>query len=204
MPTVVIAGTGTTTVSGAGETRAVRYQPWLFAIGDSKTAGDEWKEYLRVTPTPPSWLVVDGGVVGRTVATTADNIAAMVTTNAGITEAPLALVNLGVNEMGALPSQGTWVADYLEIIDALAAQWPTVRVYLMRPWRQGFDTDSDTLASWITGIVASRPAIAALGPDERVWLKGADNGATNTLDGIHYSAAGEVAAAAAWAAVLWP
>jgi lysophospholipase L1-like esterase len=117
------------------------------------------------------------------------------------------LLNLGVNDLGftapgSLPNQTTWQNNYIAIIDALNAQWPSVPIYLMKPWKQGFDANCDTLAGWIDNVIAARPAAAFAGPDERTWLKSGDNGATRTSDGVHYSAAGHTECAAQWKTTL--
>ena len=111
------------------------------------------------------------------------------------------LINLGVNDFGVL-TDPTWTADMLTTIDAIHSKWIGAQVYLMRTWKRGFDSDANTYATSIANIVAARPSFVHLGPDEAVWLKGSDNGATNTTDGIHYSAAGEAACVTAWRAVL--
>jgi len=109
----------------------------------------------------------------------------------------------GANDWsGGLPAEVTWEADYEAILDAIHAKWPTVRVYIMRPWDRGHDADAAIVSGWITTIQTARSSFVTVGPDEAVWLKGADNGATMTTDGVHYSAAGNAEAAIQWQAVL--
>lgn len=141
------------------------------------------------------------GVNGQTVATAAASISS---TLASITTEPTGvLLNWGANDMGAaLPSQATWETNLTTIVDAVNAKWPSVKVYIMRPWRRGEDADSDTLAGWIANVQAARPSFVVIGPDERVWLKGADDGVTMTTDGVHYSVAGNVEAAKQWRAAM--
>lgn len=103
------------------------------------------------------------------------------------------LLNWGVNEMASLPTEATWAASYYTVLDAIHAKWPDAKCYLTRPWKQGFDAQAATLNGWITTIVAARSTFAFVGSDEAVWLKAADDGATNTTDGVHYSAAGHTA-----------
>lgn len=110
------------------------------------------------------------------------------------------LFNLGVNDFGAATEAG-WKADVQYIAAAVHARWPQALFYLMRPWKQGHNATADTYAGWIADIVAGC-SYCRSGPDERSWLKGADDGATNTTDGIHYSAAGQAAAAAQWKTTL--
>lgn len=112
----------------------------------------------------------------------------------------IVLYNIGVNDFG-LVTEADWIADVEAAADACKTRWPACLFYIMRPWKQGFDANADTFAGYIDTIIAAR-SFCRLGPDERSWLKGGDNGATNTVDGIHYSAAGQTACAAQWKTVL--
>lgn len=115
----------------------------------------------------------------------------------------VALINIGVNDFsGALPDQTAWQNAMLSLIDRISYRWPDSAIYIMRPWARGFDTRADTMAGWIDNVIAARPTRAALGPDERVWLKGADDGATMTTDGTHYSAAGNAEVVEQWLTTL--
>lgn len=129
----------------------------------------------------------------------------VITDLAGIPNRPeplYALLNWGVNEMAGLPAEATWESYYYTILDAIHAKWPNTKCYIMRPWKVGYDAQAATLNGWITTIVAARSTFAYVGPDEAVWLKAGDNGATNTSDGVHYSTAGHAAAVTAWLTVL--
>jgi lysophospholipase L1-like esterase len=114
------------------------------------------------------------------------------------------LFNLGANDMAALPAEAVWEADALYIIDALKVKWPSVKVYLMRPWtRPAGMATANTLAGWIATVVAARAGVAYSGPDERVFLENGDDGATYMVaDGIHPNAAGYALTAAQWKTVL--
>lgn len=112
------------------------------------------------------------------------------------------LSNFGANDVAALPAEATWKADYLAIIDAFVAKWPTAKFLITRPWRRGYAAECNTIAGWIDDIVAARPGVAFVGDDERVWLENGDDGATMTIDGTHYSSAGQLAGAAAKRAAL--
>lgn len=95
-----------------------------------------------------------------------------------------------------------WKANYQAIIDTIHARWPSVLIYLTRPWRSTGGTHWDDIAGYIDDLVAANPTFVFVGDDERVWVKGADNGATMTTDGVHYSAAGEAEAVLQKKAVL--
>lgn len=99
-------------------------------------------------------------------------------------------------------AKATFQAAYWAIIDAAHVKWPTAKVYLMSPWKQGNDNASATMAGWITEIVAARPGVAFQGPNESVWLKASDNGVKETMDGIHYSETGNLLCAQQWQALL--
>lgn len=207
--TTTFSGTATSTFRGAG-TSTVQSLEWLMLLGDSKTAAKTWPDtlYVALGRTAPlrSWTYVNGGVAGTTVATTA---AAIVATLASMPSQSSAihlkvLINFGANDVGSMLSEAVWEANYQTILDAAKAKWPSASIYLMRPWRQGFNTECDTLATRIGHLVAAHPTYVFVGPDERIWLKGSDDGATMTSDGIHYTAAGLAEAAVQWAAVLWP
>lgn len=140
---------------------------------------------------------------GETVAAAATRVIGVLAQRPATPEPLYVLMNWGVNEqIAGLPAEATWETNYYTILDAINAKWPNAKCYLMRPWAQGQDADADTMAGWIATVVTARSAFANLGPDERVWLKGADNGATNTSDGVHYSAAGQTAAVTAWLSTL--
>jgi len=114
------------------------------------------------------------------------------------------LTNWGANDFTVLPTETAWKANYQMIIDAVRVKWPTALVYLSKPWSRGNDTNADTLAGWIDDLVAANPGVAFVADDERVWLKGADDGATMTTDGVHYSAAGLAEKTVQAKAVIWP
>jgi hypothetical protein len=110
------------------------------------------------------------------------------------------LVNATVNSIGAVGLQ--WQTDLAYIVDAMHTKYPSALVYIAKPWRQGYDAQCDTLAGYIDTIIAARAGWAFAGHDERVWLKGADDGATMTYDGIHYTAVGNTEAASQWQTAL--
>jgi lysophospholipase L1-like esterase len=182
---------------------------WL-AYGDSKTQRYEWEPLLR-TNVPaldaPMWTsTAMWGALGRAGATVASMKALVDGDLLYMPKTPAPdylLFNLGVNDIGAgLPAEAVWEANVLYIIDAFRVRYPNVKVYLMRPWYRAHLAEANTLAGWIDVIVAARPGIAFVGPDERVWMAGNDDGATMTTDGTHYSAAGNAECARQWQTVL--
>jgi lysophospholipase L1-like esterase len=211
-----LSGSGTTTFVGLTRTSAIGpivQARWILMLGDSKTAfhGDEyghWQDTLMASLSTSVVAVTyqNKGIGSVTVASYTPQVAGLLV---GLPEGdPVAvLINLSVNDslVGPMPTQAAWTANYLTIIDLLRARWPRVPIYVMRWWSRlnTAPTDADVAAGWIAALLGQR-ADLYLGPDERVFLKGADDGATMTYDGIHQNAAGMTATAAAWQAVLWP
>lgn len=143
------------------------------------------------------------GTPGSTVMGWASSITPTIDTHPTQQASVMVGVQLGVNDIYfGTGSEATWKTHYLAIIDAITSRWPCAQVYLAYPWLRGYDSDAATVHGWIDDIIAARPGVAFAGPDEAVWLKGGDNGVTNTTDGIHISAAGQTAATAAWLAAM--
>jgi lysophospholipase L1-like esterase len=228
-PTTTISGSGTSTITGAGkQTTAAPSIRWILLMGDSKTAPnpnrpDVGSDQTWAVPLvaslasvrPGTWRYYNAGVGSVTVATYLSGIAvrfsAAIDSSLGFAapfpatgDIPAAvLINLGINDafLGQVTSQATWQANYLAIIDYVRAKWATAPIYVMRWWARNLGTDADTMNGWIPALIALR-SNCFLGPDERVFYKGADDGVTNTYDGIHQNTAGHLATAAAWMAVL--
>ena len=180
-------------------------------LGDSKSLStNTWPAALTsllYTVSGLHWTLANQAVGGETVAQAAAIIDAKLTamnvTNANESDIRV-LANWGANDVSTLPAEATWKANYATIIDAVVAKWPTAKVYLVKPWRRGEAADCNTLAGWIDDLVALYPGVAFVGHDERTWLEGGDDGATMTTDGVHYSTAGQAAAAAQWEAIIHP
>lgn len=191
---------------------------WI-SYGDSKTFGASWQatlynranlaaypsrqlDWAVLTPTPTT-NAAHAGILARNGSTVA-SMKALVDADLAAMSGPSVskvLFNLGANEVGTV-AEATWEANVLYILDAFRAKWPSVEVYIARPWRRGFDADCDDIAAWIDVVVAAR-SFAHLGPDERVTIKAGDDGATNTWDGVHYSVpVGATAWAEAWKTTL--
>lgn len=141
-------------------------------------------------------------VGGATVASRAGTIAADIAALGPIQNLTHALVNLGANDVGGVLVEATWKANLAAILDAMNGAWPNAKVYVMRPWRRGYATECDSLATWIGDVLATRGTWAFVGPDERVFLENGDNGVTYTVDGVHPNAAGYTLTAAQWKTVI--
>lgn len=173
----------------------------MLAIGDSKTDGDPWVDYL-ITSLGAGWseFTPRMGYAGYGVASVS---AAVIAALAPQAAPPVAvLINVGANDIGTLPAEATWKTYLRSMLNHLIVTCANARLYIATPWRRGYAADCDTLATWIADVIGGYGSNVLAGMDERVWLEGGDDGATMTTDGIHYSVAGEVAAAAAWAAVI--
>lgn len=115
------------------------------------------------------------------------------------------LFNLGSNDAAGIPTnptQAEWEADIGYILDAMRVKWPSVKVYMMRPWRRNYNANCDTMAGWIDNVISTRATWAILGPDERVFLENGDNGVTYTVEGVHPNPAGYALTAAQWQTAL--
>lgn len=183
-------------------------QASFFAYGDSKVltaSGGIWVEHLvhDASLAGPRAVVqspAKNGVSGSTVAIRQGTIDSDLS---GLTGTPTHILsNLGANDAASLPAEATWKANYLYILDAMHTKWPGATIYVTRPWRRNYGANCNTLAGWIADIVAARTSFLRLGDDERVWLEGGDDGATNTSDGTHYSAAGVLVAATQRQAIM--
>jgi lysophospholipase L1-like esterase len=112
-------------------------------------------------------------------------------------------INLGVNDwVSGLPNETTWKANYQTIIDAVHAKFADAKIYIVKPWSRNHNSDAVTVAGWIDDIIAANSGVVFAGHDESGWLKGADDGATMTSDGVHYSTAGNAECISQWETVL--
>jgi lysophospholipase L1-like esterase len=169
--------------------------------GDSKAAWGYVPQYLQpMLPTGTNAVKVDGFHLSGNTST---QIAARAAADAEAkkTNPPIKImVSAGANNMsGNLAGLTT---DFGAIADALRGVYSTVLVYFSIPWVRNFDAQADVAAQAITDACSTRVGWCFAGTDERVLLKGSDNGSTNTADGVHPSAAGSAALAASWKAIL--
>lgn len=191
----------------------------VLTYGDSKTVQsvggsnnqDIWQDRLvlvnkcRVSLNMNTGTYKPGSIAdnGKTVLTRQDTVDADLAATLGTPDA--ILFNLGSNDAFfgiTWPDyEINWKADLAYIWDAMHTKWPNARIYYTEAWRQGFDSESDTLAGWYATVAAGRDYVH-LCDNERSWVKGADDGATMFWDGIHFSKAGIVEKARLAAACL--
>jgi lysophospholipase L1-like esterase len=145
------------------------------------------------TPTGTGFLARGGATIASQQALIDADLATM--TAAGNIWIRSIIVNFGANDVSSLPAEATWKANLDYVLDALHVKYPNASVYVTRPWRRGFAAECNTLATWIAAELVARSTWAFVGDDERVWLEGGDDGATMSVDGIHYSTAGQAVAA---------
>lgn len=136
---------------------------------------------------------------GQSTTTIAGTVAADIASHAANVPREV-LISMGSNNICA--GAPTFEADYATILDAINAAWPSARVFVTKSWIRNYDACADIHATAVDTVLSTRGAFAFVGPDERVILKGADNGATNTVDGVHASPAGSAALAAEWMTLL--
>lgn len=112
------------------------------------------------------------------------------------------LLNIGANDIAGGTSQAAFEASSLSALDKINAALPNATVYMAKPWWGSYgDAAANQMAGWIDNVVAARLFVVN-GHDERVWLKGSDNGATMTTDSAHYSAAGQTECKNQWLTIL--
>lgn len=157
-------------------------------MGDSRTDGDAWVLTLLQSLPPIYWWKESpsryAGAWGIA------NLESYV--NANLANEPIqskyVLLNIGSNDLDDSPVEAIWKASMLSILNSILIWSPDAKVYISKPWRQGYDTEADTMAGWIDDIIVLQ-SNAYLADDERVWFK--PDVATLSDDGIHYNAAGQ-------------
>lgn len=165
---------------------------WNWIEAPLRCAGSGRQSFGTSTTYLPSWLATNGTAVPVHI-----------------------LVNLGVNDVngdsGDVLGDGTgnaWKGWMGTICDLCHSNYPTSKMYLMRVWKRN-DTNNYTAKlnliddTLLPQVISSRPW-CFLGPDERVFLQGSDNGTNETTDGLHPSTLGQSLTANAWKAVVFP
>lgn len=181
------------TYTWAGTTHNV----WI--VGDSKSVN-----YPTYNINSPTHHFVDApaqyAVAGASVNNLRTQIDATLATYSDTPE--FVLMNAGVNDTSGPTDQTSFENDYKYMLDAIHTKWPSAQCYLMRVWRRDFDTNCDTISGYINNVVTARSSFTHAGPDERVWMKSNDNGATYTDDGVHPNYAGLLESGAQWRSVM--
>lgn len=185
------------------------YTPRYFAgLGDSKTAAHRYQMTLRSLlygSTGQQWAEIeDLSISGYTAALWATGIDAAL---AGITAVPeFILYNLGANEAddATLPTETAWKDNVRYIWRAIHTKWSSCPIYVARIWRQGQDADCATLNGYLDDLIAEEEfeTYVYAGPDESIFLKGDDDGASNTNDGLHPNTEGYALTATQWHSAL--
>lgn len=171
------------------------------ALGDSKSIGycaDFESLFFSPTTNCQSLKNSASGYSTHTYKGVIDTVIANISAADPWMTPTFALLQLGTNDLGAMPLEADCISDYQYILDALNTKWSGIQCYLTKPWWTGHDTEENTYAGWVDTIVASR-AFAHVGIDERVVIKPYAN---LTDDGKHPNAAGYAAEAAAWKTLL--
>lgn len=173
--------------AGDSKTWLNLYQPTLTALLNTAT-GQRWRD---IYPRP----AYNGQTLAQLVAHLSADIAAL---NEGTPT--YWLLNVGANDVVSLPAEATWKANLRTYLQTVHTALPDCLIYIMQVWRRNEAADCDTLDGWIVDVVAEAEFLsyAFVGPDERVFLEGGDDGVTNTSDGIHPNAAGAILTAQAW------
>ena len=176
------------------------YKSWL-AIGDSKSQyGDSvggWQQLLLTalhTAEPSSrWVYINRGISSKHVAWYSANIDDQLSTIPDDMQQDYIFLNFGPNDWKVtMPDETTWKTQYQYIIDACHTKFPTAIIYITKPWQRGHDADAVTMGGWIDDLIAANSTIMFLADDETGWLEGGNDGATMTLDGTHFSTAGQI------------
>lgn len=125
-----------------------------------------------------------------------------------ITKAPSlvgpVLMNWGVNDVGFSITESQWTGDYETIITWLHGKYPYATFWIAYPWRADCcNTETAQLHTWIDNDIltwcAAQGYVCHQGPDEAAVLS--FSGAFDA-GGVHYSATGAAAMAAAWKTAL--
>lgn len=172
----------------------------LTFMGDSKTAGFPFQSELLASINAnysPHQLATSNW-------TTANLNSAATAWLAAATDTPdFVLINIGINDAAVGTSQAVFESEMGALLDKIHARWASTQILLMLVWGRGYEVGCDVIDdTWIPSVLSTRGSFASVGPDERVFLKGSDNGFTNTNDGVHANAAGNHETALAWKAAL--
>lgn len=122
--------------------------------------------------------------------------------NAATVVLSFVLINIGANDTAT--SQANFELYLADVLDKVHAKWPSTTILVWKIWRRDAEAQMNLIDdTYIPNVLASRPwATSPSELDERIYLKGSDNGASETTDGIHPTTLGfQLWAAAAKAAM---
>lgn len=174
-------------------------------FGDSKSAsGVEWPVYLLAQQADIAMCREYPTRIATAGFTTQDAKDDVDTNLAAATGTPTyILYNLGANDVSDWAAQEPAIVTNMRYIwDAMHTQWPNAHIYVMRVWVRDYETQCDEYAARVVTAMSGRESYVHLGPDERIFLEGGDDGATYTSDGIHPNDAGNRLTARQWLNVL--
>ena len=181
------------------------------AIGDSKTVGINccvasggYRDALAASLTTalPQNGVDFSGSMAQTGWYTSDVRTALPAFYATHPTTPdFILYNVGSNDLTAIRLgavvEASWKSNAAAILDSLHTEFPTAQILIVRVYRTGYEVEEALLNdTWLTDVLATRGAFAAVGPDERTFLPG------NTTDDTHPNVTGYALTAAAWQAAM--
>lgn len=208
-PTPTLAPTPTSTPTATVTPTPTPTSLLLVALGDSKTVGDRccavskhgYRDELA-TFAGATWVGVNAQS-GWYAINLKLNIDAWLS---GITQVPdFALINIGTNDLWAHTAEVDYKDRISYTVDAIHTHWPTTQVRLATPWRRTQDADAETMATWLADITSTRSSWCMLGYNERVYLKGNDDGWLYTgSDGEHANELGYTVAAKQWCWIVNP
>lgn len=191
----------------------------VLAYGDSKTVPqvgasnnqEIWQDFFERRGCSAKLNLGAGGSykpgsIADNGITTEERAATIAADIAGVSRSPnVILYNLGSNDAffndAEAVDEAAWKANLATVWDAMHVAWPSAAIWYSETWRQGFDAESDRLATWYAAVAAGRSYVH-LCDNERDWVKGSDDGATMFWDGIHFSRAGAAEKARRAAACL--
>lgn len=185
----------------------------VFIDGDSKSdssvamgAWDFIFDYIVEQRTGSNWTIYNVAVGGKTLYSLTDGIASNLAALPDTPAPDCALINIGANDVANLGTEEYCKGKLRTYVEAINAKWATTPIYFMRPWYGAYEAACDTLAGYLSDI-AGEYAYVNLGPDERVFIKGDDNGASTTMlpqPNAHPNGWGRRLAALEWADLIAP
>lgn len=184
----------------------------IFALGDSKTGGSGDDPLPAMTGGYIQYLCQNletargagaferparYSLGGGTSVTIESALTGQLSSRAHV--ADYVLVNIGANDATAGTSEANFKTAYGSILDKCHTKYPAAEIHCMLVWVRDYLSQCNSINTWIAAVIADgRSSWAFVGPDERVFLEGGDNGVTYTADGVHPNHAGYLLTAQKW------